>query len=175
MKIYLDLFIAFFKIGLFGFGGGYAMLPLIQHEVVGAPHKWLSMADFTDIVAISQMTPGPIAINSATYVGYTVTGSFWGAVVATFAVCLPPLVIMLLISKFYLKFRENHYMDMIFAGLKPAIVGLIAAAALTLMNSHNFIDYKSVVIFAMVFIATIFKIDPIKLIVAAGVSGIVLY
>ncbi|HOI90393.1 MAG TPA: chromate transporter [Candidatus Rifleibacterium sp.] len=175
MQIYLDLFIVFFKIGLFGFGGGYAMLPLIQHEVVSEPHKWLSMADFTDIVAISQMTPGPIAINSATYVGYTVSGSVWGAVVATFAVCLPPLVIMLLISKFYLRFRENHYMEMIFAGLKPAIIGLITAAALTLMNSHNFIDYKSIVIFVAVFIATLFKIDPIKLIIVAGISGIVLY
>lgn len=175
MQIYLSLFTTFLKIGLFGFGGGYAMLPLIQHEVVAAPHCWLSMKDFIDIVAISQMTPGPIAVNSATYVGYTVTGSFWGAVIATFGVCLPPLVIMLLISKFYLKFRDNHYMDMTFAGLKPAIIGLIAAAALTLMNSHNFIDFKSGLIFAAVFAATVYKIDPIKLILASGLAGLALY
>ncbi|MDD3146973.1 MAG: chromate transporter [Candidatus Riflebacteria bacterium] len=175
MQIYLSLFATFFKIGLFGFGGGYAMLPLIQHEVVAAPHKWLSMTDFIDIVAISQMTPGPIAVNSATYVGYTVSGSAWGAVVATLGVCLPPLIIMLLISKFYLKFRENHYMEMVFSGLKPAIIGLIAAAALTLMNSHNFIDYKSALIFLAVFAATVYKLDPIKLILASGLAGLALY
>ncbi len=175
MQIYLSLFISFFKIGLFGFGGGYAMLPLIQHEVVAAPHRWLSMSDFMDIVAISQMTPGPIAINSATYVGYKVTGNIWGSIIATLAVCLPPMVIMLLLTKFFLKFRENHYMDMIFSGLKPAILGLIAAAAITLMNSHNFIDYQSGLIFAAVFIATIYKIDPIKLILATGIAGIIIY
>lgn len=175
MEIYLSLFSSFFKIGLFGFGGGYAMLPLIQHEVVSAPHNWLSMADFIDIVAISQMTPGPIAINSATYVGYIVTGSVWGSICATFGVCLPPLAIMLLISKFYLKFRENHYMDMLFAGLKPAIIGLIAAAALTLMNSHNFIDFSSGLIFLATFAATLLRLDPIKLILAAGVAGLLIY
>lgn len=175
MQIYLELFISFFKIGLFGFGGGYAMLPLIQHEVVAAPHCWLSIADFIDIVAISQMTPGPIAINCATYVGYTVSSSTLGAMIATFAVCLPPFIIMLTISSFYLKFRENHYMEMIFAGLKPAIIGLIAAAALTLMNSHNFIDYKSGIIFAAVFIATIAKVDPIKLVLASGLAGMIIY
>lgn len=175
MELYFSLFTAFFKIGLFGFGGGYAMLPLIQHEVVAAPHRWLSMADFIDIVAISQMTPGPIAINSATYVGYTVTGSFWGAVVATVGVCLPPLVIMLLISRFYLKFRSNHYMEMTFAGLKPAIIGLIAAAALSLMNEHNFIDKGSIIIFLAVFVATLLKTDPIKLIIAAGTAGLIIY
>ncbi len=175
MEIYFTLFASFFKIGLFGFGGGYAMLPLIQHEVVAAPHNWLSMADFIDIVAISQMTPGPIAINSATYVGYTVTGTIWGSLCATLGVCLPPFVIMLLISKFYLKFRENHYMDMLFAGLKPAIVGLIAAAALTMMNAHNFIDLNSGIIFATTFIATLYRFDPIKIILVAGTAGIFIY
>lgn len=175
METYFLLFVSFFKIGLFGFGGGYAMLPLIQHEVVAAPHQWLTMADFTDIVAISQMTPGPIAINSATYVGYAVSGGISGAVVATFAVCLPPLVIMLLFSRFYIKFRDNHYVEMAFVGLKPAIIGLIAAAALSLMNAHNFIDKSSIFIFIATFIASFYKTDPIKLIMLSGLAGLILY
>ena len=101
--LYLQLFWTFFKIGLFGFGGGYAMLSLIQGEVVTA-HGWLTSQQFTDIVAVSQMTPGPIGINSATYVGFTATGSVWGSVVATFAVCLPSFILMLTISKFFLKY-----------------------------------------------------------------------
>ena len=104
--IYWQLFYSFLKIGIFGFGGGYAMLSLVQHEVV-ENQNWLSDQQFTDIVAISQMTPGPVAINSATYIGYSVTGSVWGSVLATFAVCIPPLTIMLLLTKFYLKFRKN--------------------------------------------------------------------
>jgi chromate transporter len=95
--IYWQLLVSYIKIGLFGFGGGYAMLSLVRHEIV-ENHHWLTDAEFTDIVAISQMTPGPIGINSATYIGYTVTGSVWGSAVATFAVCLPSFVIVLLIS-----------------------------------------------------------------------------
>ncbi|MBR5812129.1 MAG: chromate transporter, partial [Alistipes sp.] len=92
--IYLQLFLGYLKIGFFGFGGGYAMLSLIQNEIV-VQHQWLTNAEFTDIVAISQMTPGPIAINSATYIGYSIAG-FWGSVVATIAVCLPALTLMIL-------------------------------------------------------------------------------
>ncbi|WP_373825645.1 chromate transporter, partial [Bacteroides heparinolyticus] len=102
--IFLQLFYTFFKIGLFGFGGGYAMLSMIQAEVV-TRYGWLSPQEFTDIVAISQMTPGPIGINSATYVGFTATGSVWGAIVATFAVTLPSFILMLTISRFFLKYQ----------------------------------------------------------------------
>ena len=104
--IFLQLFYTFFKIGLFGFGGGYAMLSMIQGEVV-TRHGWLSPQEFTDIVAISQMTPGPIGINSATYVGFTVTGSVWGSITATFAVVLPSFLLMLIISKFFLKYQKS--------------------------------------------------------------------
>lgn len=175
MNLYLELFISFFKIGLFGFGGGYAMLPLIQHEIVDAPHSWMTLAEFTDIVAISQLTPGPVAINCATYVGYTVTRSVWGAVLATLGVCLPPLIVMYILSRFYIKFRKNEYMERIFSILKPATIGLIAAAGIMLVTKANFIDNYSLVFFLLAFVATYFKCDPIKLILVIGLMGVVIY
>jgi chromate transporter len=173
--IYLQLFWTYFKIGLFGFGGGYAMLSFIQHEVV-EKHKWLSNPEFTDIVAISQMTPGPIGINSATYIGYAVTGNVWGSIIATLAVCLPSFIIVLLIAKSYGKFRSNRYVNDAFKGLRLATIGLIAAAALLLMNKENFVDYKGVLIFIAVFILIKFaKIRPMLMIVLAALSGLFLY
>ena len=173
--IYWQLFWTYCKIGLFGFGGGYAMLSLIQHEVV-EKHAWLSAGEFTDIVAISQMTPGPIGINSATYIGYTVTGNVLGSVVATFAVCLPSFIMLLLIAKAYQKFSSNRWVKDAFLGLRPVIVGLIASAALLLMNRENFTDYKSIIIFAIAFILTKYlKVHPILMIVLAGLSGLILY
>ncbi|MDR1682695.1 MAG: chromate transporter [Candidatus Symbiothrix sp.] len=173
--IYLQLFWAYLKIGLFGFGGGYALLSLIQYEVV-EKYQWLSLSEFTDIVAISQMTPGPIGINSATYIGYTVTGNVFGSLIATFAVCLPSFILVLIIAKTYQKFRSNSSVENAFKGLRPATVGLIAAAALLLMTPTNFIDYKSFILFGVAFLLLWFKkIHPILLIVLAGVSGLVLY
>ncbi len=172
--LYLNLFWTFFKIGLFGFGGGYAMLSLIQHDVVEV-HHWISVSDFTDIVAISQTTPGPIAFNTATYIGYTATGSIWGSVICTIAVSLPSVILMTLVCCFFFAFRNNFYVDAALKGLKPAIIGLIAAAALLLLNQRNFVDYKSWIIFAMVFGASLKKADPILLIVLAGIAGYFLY
>lgn len=173
--IYLQLFWVYIKIGIFGFGGGYAMLSLIQDEVVDK-YGWISTQEFTDIVAISQMTPGPIGINSATYIGYTATGSVWGSVVATFAVCLPSFILVLLISYFFARFKNNRYVEAAFVGLRPATVGLIAAAALLLMNSENFIDYKSYLIFVASFLLVWkFKVHPMLMIVIAGVAGAILY
>ena len=175
LDLYISLFITFFKMGLFGFGGGYAMLSLIQHDVVET-HNWISVADFTDIVAISQSTPGPIAFNTATYIGYTATGSIWGSAICTIAVSLPSLIIMITISKFFFMFRDNKYVEMAMQGLKITVLGLIGAAALLLMNKQNFVDYKSYIIFAIAFIATFkFKMDPILMIIAAGVAGYLLY
>jgi chromate transporter len=172
--LYLQLFWSFFKIGLFGFGGGYAIIPLIQHEI--EVHNWMTEAEFTDIIAISQMTPGPIGINSATYVGYTASGSIWGSIVATFAICLPSFIIMLTLSHFFIKYRQNVYINSVFSILRPAIIGLIAAAALLLMNNENFVDYKSIVIFAVAFIASFFfKLHPILLIILAGIVGFLVY
>ncbi len=174
MELYLQLFITFFKIGLFGFGGGYAILSLIQHEILG--HGWMTESELTDIIAISQMTPGPIGINSATYVGFTATGSIWGAALATFAIILPSFIIMLTLCKFVMVVQGNKYMEYALLGLRPVVAGLIAAAALMLINKENFIDYKSFILFGAAFILSFkFKVHPILLIILAGVAGVVLY
>ena len=143
--LFLTLFYTFFLIGLFGFGGGYGMLSLIQHETVIA-NQWITSAEFTNIVAISQMTPGPIGINSATYCGYTAvmnaTGdpllSVLGSITATIALILPSFILMLLISMLLLKYMDTHIMKMVFSSLRPAVVGLLAAAALMLCTEDNF-------------------------------------
>lgn len=173
--IYGQLFWTFFKIGLFNFGGGYPMISFIQNEVV-FKHGWLTSAQFTDIVAVSQMTPGPVGINMATYTGYAATDSAWGSAVATLAVCLPSLFIMILLAGWFLKHRGNNQVQAVFKGLRPAIVGLIAAAALVLCNRENFTDIKSVFLFVLAFVLTArYKLHPIKLILAAGLCGWLLY
>ena len=173
--IYWQLICVYLKIGVFGFGGGYAMLSLIQFEIVERYH-WLTLQQFTDVVAISQMTPGPIGINSATYIGYTVTGNIWGAVIATVAVCLPSCLMVLFISYFFVKFKNNKYVNAAMSGLLPMSVALIGAAALLLMNKDNFIDYKSILIFVAAFFLTWkYKVHPILMILLAGVMGFILY
>lgn len=181
--IYLQLFYTFFNIGLFGFGGGYAMLSMIQGEVV-TRYNWLTPQEFTDIVAVSQMTPGPIGINSATYVGFSATGSIWGSVIATFAVVLPSFILMLTISKFFLKYQKHPTVEAIFSGLRPAVVGLLASAALVLMNTENFSSPTedkytfiiSCLIFLVAFVGTKkYKINPILMIIACGMAGLILY
>lgn len=172
--LYLQLFLTFFKIGLFGFGGGYAIAALIQDEVVNVNH-WLSVAQFTDIMAISQATPGPIAINCATYVGYTATGSILGSALATFAVILPSIIIVGLISVFYVKFKQNKYVESAMTGLKPLVVGLLASAAILLCTKENFIDIYSYIIFAVVAALSIMKVNPILLLCVAGIVGIFIY
>ncbi len=173
--IYWQLLWVYLKIGIFGFGGGYAMLSLIQHEVV-EKNQWLTSQEFTDIVAISQMTPGPIGINSATYIGYTATGSIWGSVIATFAVCFPSFLLVLFISYFFNKFKNNKYVEAAFTGLRPMTVGLIGAASLLLMNEENFIDWKSLLIFAGAFLLSWkYKTHPILIICLAGLIGILIY
>ena len=181
--IWLQLLYVYLKIGIFGFGGGYAMLSLIQADVVDR-YKWISLQEFTDIVAISQMTPGPIGINSATYIGYTAIHNagyspfmaVLGSCLTTFAVCLPSFILVLVISYFFAKFKNNKYVVAAFTGLRPATDGLIAAAALMLMNKEIFIDYKSFLIFGAAFILTWkFKVHPILMIALAGVAGLILY
>ena len=173
--IYWQLICVYLKIGVFGFGGGYAMLSLIQFEIVERYH-WLTLQQFTDVVAISQMTPGPIGINSATYIGYTVTGNIWGAVIATVAVCLPSFLMVLFISYFFVKFKNNKYVNAAMSGLLPMSVALIGAAALLLMNKDNFTDYKSILIFVAAFFLTWkYKVHPILMILLAGVMGFILY
>lgn len=185
-----QLFWTFFLIGLFGFGGGYAMLSLIQGEVVEHYH-WMTMGQFTDIVAVSQSTPGPIGINSATYVGYTALVNagyepYWGILgsfLATFAVVLPSFILMLLISRFLLKYRNHPAVESVFGGLRPAVVGLLLAASLLLMNSENFSSVSeslwrfclSLLIFVFAFFAQkVYRMGPILIIMLCGVAGIVL-
>ena len=176
--IYLQLFISYLKIGFFGFGGGYAMLSLIQNEIV-EQRGWITVSQFADIVAVSQMTPGPIAINSATYIGYTI-GGFWGSVVATVAVCLPALTVMLALTKFFLKLKDNRYVHGIITGMRPVVVGMIAAAALLLIfpeqrADSSFIDHWSWILFAATLYASYKKVNPILLIALSAVAGIVIY
>ena len=181
--IWLQLLYVYLKIGIFGFGGGYAMLSLIQADVVDR-YKWISLQEFTDIVAISQMTPGPIGINSATYIGYTAIHNagyspfmaVLGSCLTTFAVCLPSFILVLVISYFFAKFKNNKYVVAAFTGLRPDTDGQIAAAAHMLMNKENNIDYKSFLIFGAAFILTWkFKVHPILMIALAGVAGLILY
>ena len=188
--LYLKLFWTFFQIGLFGFGGGYAMISMIQGEVVGR-HHWMTNGEFTDIVAISQSTPGPIGINSATYVGYTslVNAGYapiWGALgsfIATFAVVLPSLILMLAISRFFMKYKNHPAVEQTFMGLRPAVIGLLAAASLLLMNAENFSTpgqnpwqfFISVGLFLFAFIGQqVYKMNPILLLVLCGLSGLLL-
>ena len=188
--IFLYLFITFFEIGLFGFGGGYGMLSLIQHETVEHWH-WLSSSEFTDIVAISQMTPGPIGINSATYCGYTAVinagystpVAILGSAVATFALVLPSLILMILISKMFMKYMHTRSVESIFKGLRPAVVGLLAAATLLLCTADNFSSPKedvwqffvSCFLFISAFIGVLFiKINPIRMILYCAIAGLVL-
>lgn len=172
--IYLQLFLSFLKIGFFGFGGGYAMLSLIQNEVM-VQHKWISATQFTDIVAVSQMTPGPIAVNSATFVGYAVTGNALGSVLATVAVCIPPLILMTVITRFYAKLRGNRYVEGVVGWLRPLTTGMIGASALMFANTETFSDIASVVIFAAVFIAVWLGADSILMLALSAVAGIFLY
>lgn len=172
--IYLQLFISYLKIGFFGFGGGYTMLSLLQNEIV-VQNQWLTNAELADIIAISQITPGPIAINSATYVGYTITGNVWGSLLATFAVVLPSLTIMLTATKFYLKLRDNKYVSAAMSGMKPMIIGMIASAAAVLITPDNFMDGKSWAIFGVSFLCSLKKLNPILIVALSAAAGLLIY
>lgn len=181
--IYLELFLTFFVIGMFTIGGGYAMLSLIQNEVVTV-HGWITDGTFTDIVAISQMTPGPIGINSATYIGYEVLSNagaskfmcILGSFTATFAVVLPSFLIVLMLCKMYEKWKNHYLFKGVMAGLKPATLGLIGTAALGLATPENFIDWKSFVICFTAFAALYFKkIGPFAIIGLGAVVGLLAY
>lgn len=188
--LFLKLFFTFFKIGLFGFGGGYGMLSLIQAETV-MNNTWLTSAEFANIVAISQMTPGPIGINAATYCGYTAAYNsgmgegmaVLGSATATFALVLPSFIIMILVCRLFMKYMNMPAIQNIMGGLRPAVVGMIAAAALLLMNADNFSSpqlnpwyfWISIFIFAATFIGTkILKINPIRMICWAAFAGLML-
>lgn len=189
--LFLELFITFFKIGLFGFGGGFAILSLIQNEVV-AGHGWMTFSEFTDIVAVSQMTPGPIGINAATYVGYTAVvnagySAGWGiagSLLATFSTLLPSFILMFFVSRFLMKYTDHPAVRAVFSILRPVVIGLIASAALMLMNRENFGNpaenttqfILSIILCLASFLAiNKWKINPIVVILVSGVIGGVFY
>lgn len=192
--IYWQLFIAFMRVGLLGFGGGMAIISLIRGEVL--EHGWMTDQEFVDIVAISQMTPGPIGMNCATYVGYTATGSVWGSLLASVAIILPSLIIMLIICRIYdrlqAKWSENKIYQAAMRVIRVLVVLLVAYAAWSLMNPASFIDNKSWVIFAVVLACSILPdltaktrlkgsravniaSHPMLLIVLAGIAGYLMY
>ncbi|HYF84466.1 MAG TPA: chromate transporter [Clostridia bacterium] len=173
MTALLKLFLAFLKIGAFSFGGGYAVLSLIQEEVIEG-NGWISPEDFIDIVAIAEMTPGPIAVNSSTFVGYKV-GALAGSAIATFAVVLIPITITLLVSVYYNKFKHLKQVNWVILGIRPAVLGLIAAACVKI-GKVSIIDLKGAIIALLVFAGVYkLKINPIIAIVISGVLGIVFY
>ena len=189
--IFLKLFLVFSKIGIVNFGGGYAMLSLIQDEVV-RKQSWVSSSEFTDMVAVSQMTPGPLGINIATYVGYTSVINegyppllaILGSLLATLSVLWLPFILMIVISRYLLRHKDSPVVRSIFSGLRPTIVGLVAAAALVLMNTENFgapretlVQFVvSVMLFALAFVASYrFKTNPLLLLALAGGFGMIFY
>lgn len=189
MMIYLRLIWSYLKIGFFGFGGGYAMLALIENEIVGP--GWITEKMFTDIVAISQMTPGPIGINSATYIGYVAPLEqpdinspllgILGSIICTLVVVLPSFILVRYAGKFIMKHHESGVVKGIFTGLRPVVVGLIASAALLLMNAANFGStdsdvIKSIAIAVVALGVNLYtKIHPIYIIIAAGLIGFLMF
>lgn len=179
--IYLDLFWTFFKIGLFTFGGGYAMLPLIQQEV--AAHGWMKMTDLVNFAAVSESTPGPFAVNISTYVG-SITAGFPGALAATFGVVLPSFLVILLVAGFYSAFRKNKYVEGVMSGLKPAVVGMIAASLISVGTTVFFPRSISLSVFAtaafwlsalfclLAILLTHKKVHPILIILISAALGI---
>lgn len=177
--ILLELFLSFFKIGLFTIGGGYAMLPLIQQEIIR--YGWLSPQEFVDIVGIAEMTPGPIAVNAATFVGFRSAG-VWGSLTATAAVVLPSFISVLLVSKVWEHYQNSHVVGSIFAGIRPTVAGLVGGAALTLGSTAlqavqpGVIDIPSVVLAVVVFAAVHFsKADPIKVLIVSAAAGLIIF
>ncbi len=187
--LFLQLFWSFLKIGIFTFGGGAAMVALIQNEVT-VNHHWLTTQEYTDILAVSQMTPGPIGINTATYTGYTAVLNagyghglaIAGSLLASFAVILLPVVLMILMVRFLQRYRENRYVNSVFRMLRIVVVGVIAAAALQLATAESFGQpavslhfIASVAIFGVVFVLSMMKKNPIWLMLGSGAAGLLFY
>lgn len=181
--IFWELFITFFVIGMFTIGGGMVIISLIQTQVVNV-HGWIDESTFTDIVAISQMTPGPIGINCATYTGYQAlanTGAgellcILGSFTATIATVLPSFIIVLTLCRLYTRFSNSTVFSGMMAGLRPTVVGLIGAAAILFITPENFPDWKSWIIFAVALAVSLTgRLNPIIAIIGGGVAGIIIY
>ena len=173
MSILIKIFLSFFKIGAFSFGGGYAMLPLIQREIVNS-NKWITYKEFIDIIGISQMTPGPIAINSATFVGFKVSGIL-GSISATLGVVSFSFILVSIANHYIIKFKESYIMKAALTGMRPALIGLIISVFLSL-GKESYKDIKSVVIGIIILVLLLTgKLHPIIIILISGVLGILFY
>lgn len=179
--IYLKLFLTFFKIGVFTFGGGYAMFPLIQEEVI--KNGWLAESDLIDFVAISESTPGPFAVNISTYVGTELAG-FLGAVCATLGVVLPSFIIILIVAKYFTKFKKNKVVNGCMSGLKPCVIGLIGSAVISMgitvfaPNGVKNIAFNmemlvSFIVFLISLLLVSKKVHPVFVIFVAAIIGVV--
>lgn len=171
--ILLDLFLTFFKIGLFTIGGGYAMLPFIQEEVVA--NGWLSEKEIINFIAVSESTPGPFAINIATYIGSEMAGII-GAICATLGVVLPSLIIIILVAKFFEKFKTNKIVKGCMTGLKPAVIGLIGASVLSIGKTvfiENSFNFTSLILFLSMSVLAFKKVHPIIIILISALVGII--
>ncbi|MFR6100368.1 chromate transporter [Longibaculum muris] len=182
--IYIQLFISFLQIGLFSFGGGYAAMPLIQNQVVNL-HHWLSLSEFTDLITISQMTPGPIAINSATFVGEKIAG-VPGAIVATLGCIMPSIIIVTIIAYFYMKYRDLDSLQSVLKTLRPAVVAMIASAGVSILVTAFFgesglivmknLKIQMVVIFVICMVLLMkFKMSPVFVMILAGILNVMQY
>lgn len=186
--ILLEIFWSFFQIGLFSIGGGYAALPLIEHQVLEI-HNWLTLEEFADLLTISQMTPGPIALNASTFVGTKVAG-LSGAIIATVGCVTPSCIIVLILSYFYFKYKNLSAIQGVLKGLRPAVVSLIASAGLSILLLAIFksedvtiwsmkagdVNYISALLVAIgVFVLRKYKFDPIKVMIITGIIGVFIY
>jgi chromate transporter len=183
--IYLQLFLSFFQIGLFSIGGGYAALPLIQEQVV-EKNQWLTMTEFSDLITISQMTPGPIGINASTFVGNRIAG-VGGALISTFGCVLPSFIIVLTLAYIYYKYKKLSIMQGILGGLRPAVVALIAVAGISIVSlafwgekkvTANFSDINLVAVgifLIALFVLKKFKLNPILVMTCSGIAGMIIY
>ncbi len=168
-----ELFFSFFKIGMFTFGGGYAMLPLMQREFI-ITHQWLTQPEFIDIIAVAEMTPGPVSINAATYVGYKVAGVI-GSVAATMGLVTPSLLIILLIARLFKQFKTSPVVKAVISGIRPAVIALILSAFF-ILGQTVLVEMKAVLIALAAFLLLVSgRLDPVAVILVAAVLGVFLY
>jgi len=169
----INLFLSFLKIGVFAYGGGYAMIPLIEREVV-VTNNWLTSSEFIDIIGISQMTPGPIAINTATFVGYKING-FMGSVFATVGVVTFSFILVSIATHYMIKFKNSNLLKKALTGMRPALIGLIISAFISLAEK-SYLDGKSVMIGIIILLISLkSRLHPILIIVLSGVLGVAFY
>jgi chromate transporter len=180
---YLELLITFFKIGAFSFGGGYAMIPFFEKEI--AVHHWSAASDYTKVIAIAQVFPGPFAVDSSAYIGFKVAGII-GAIIATIGLCLPSFLAFVFITRRYIEFKANRYIQMVLGGVRPVVIGLLISAVYIIgfkpvigtgnTPVHFWLGIKAVLLTVAGFLLLKYtKVNPVIFIILFGVIGIVLF